>query len=110
MILDTIKPKHEKGDVIRIVKTKRFKINYSKPLNAIFMCLNITKHVALSTWIRPYYISFDSGYMSLGIDFHYRLKNIDHKGIDIILNLLILEIEIECTDNRHIEDYEQNKE
>lgn len=109
MILDTIEPRQEKDDVIRVVKTKQFKINYSKPLNAIFMCLNITKHIALSTWIRPYYISFDSSYLSLGIDFHYRLKNIDHKGIDIILNLLILEIEIECTDNRHLEDYE-NKE
>lgn len=109
MILDTIKSRQEKDDVIRIVKTKRLKINYSKPLNATFMCLTITKHIAFSTWIRPYYISFDSGNLSLGIDFHYRRKNIDHKGINIILRLLFFEIEIECTDNRHLEDY-KNKE
>lgn len=109
MILGTIESRQEKDDVIRIVRTKRFKINYSKPLNATSMCLTITKHIAFSTWIRPYYISFDSGNLSLGIDFHYRRKNIDHKGINIILRLLFFEIEIECTDNRHLEDYE-NKE
>ena len=109
MILDTIESRQEKDDVIRIVKTKRLKINYSKPLNATFMCLTITKHIAFSTWIIPYYISFDSGNLSLGIDFHYRRKNIDHKGINIILRLLFFEIEIEFTDNRHLEDYE-NKE
>lgn len=107
MIVGTIEQQDKKDDVIRIVKTKWIKINYSKPLNALFIRLTITKHVALSTWIRPYHISFDSGYISLGINFHYRLKNIDHKGIDIILNLLILEIEIECTDNRHFKDYKK---
>ena len=111
MTFAVIKPKPGKDDVIRIVRTKRFKINYSKQLNATFMCLTITKHIAFSTWIRPYYISFDSGNLSLGIDFHYRRKNIDHKGINIILKLLFfeIEIEIECTDNRHLEDY-KNKE
>ena len=110
MILDTIESRQEKDDVIRIVKTKRLKINYSKPLNAIFMCLTITKHIAFSTWVRPYYISFDSGYLSLGIDFYYRRKNIDHKGIDIILKFFIFEIEIEFTDNRYLEDYKNQTE
>lgn len=94
MTFAVIKAKPGKDDVIRIVKTKRFKINYSKPLNAIFMCLTITKLIAFSTWVRPYYISFDSGYLSLGIDFYYRRKNIDHKGIDIILKFLFLKLKL----------------
>ena len=109
MIVGTIKPKPEKDDVVRIIKTKWFKINYSKPLGSLFISLNLTKYVNLSTMITPYFLSFDYGYLSLGFDFHYRLKNIDHKGVDIILRLLILEVEIECTDDRHLEDYE-NKE
>ena len=109
MIVGTIKPKPEKDDVIRIIKTKWFKINYSKPLGSLFISLNITKHVNLSTMITPYFLSFDYGYLSLGFDFHYRFKNIDHRGIYIILWLLILEVQIECADDRLLEDYE-NKE
>ena len=48
MTFAVIKPKPGIDDVIRIVRTKRFKINYSKPLNATFMCLTITKHIAFS--------------------------------------------------------------
>ena len=109
MIIDNIPLKDKKDKVIRLVKTKRFKINYSKPLNAIFMCLNITKHIALSTWIRSYSLSFDCGYISIGIDFDYRLKNTDHTGIDMILKILFFEIEIEFTANRHLEDYEKQE-
>ena len=105
MIVGVIKSKPEKKDIIRIIKTKKFKINYSKPLRAIFMSLNITKHINLSTMITPYYLWFDSGYVALGIDYHYRWQNIDHKGFGIILRLFIFEIEIECTDDRHLEDY-----
>lgn len=110
MILGTIKTKAEKKDVISVIKTKRFKINYSKHLRAIFMSLNITKHINLSTMITSYFLSLDCGYIALGIDCHYRLKNIGHKGFDIILRLLIFEIEIECTDDRHLEDYEKREQ
>ena len=109
MIVGTIEQRDKKEDVIRIVKTKRIKINYSKPLRSLFISINITKHINLSSIITPYQISFDCGYLSLGIDFSYRLKNNDHKGFEILLQLLFFEIEIECIDNRHLEDYKNDE-
>ena len=101
-----IKRKKMENDVIKLIKTNKLRVNYSKLLRSLFVVVCFTKHIALCIRIQPYNISFDSGNLSLGIDFHYRRKNIDHKGINIILKLLFFEIEIECTDNRHLEDYE----
>lgn len=107
MQVGTIPLKEKQADVIRIVNTKLFKINYSKLLHSLFIVAYFTKHTALCIRIQPYNISFDFGSLSLGIDFNYRLNDIDHKGFGIILRFLIFEIEIECTDDRHLEDYEQ---
>lgn len=101
-----IKRKKMENDVIKLIKTNKLRVNYSKLLRSLFVVVCFTKHIALCIRIQPYNISFDYGYLSLGIDFSYRLINIDHRGINIILRLLFFEIEIECTDNRHLEDYE----
>lgn len=105
MKVGTIPLKEKQADVIRIVKTKRFKINYSKLLLSIFIVAYFTKHTALCIRIQPYCISFDFGSFALGFDFSYRLNDIDHKGFGMILKLLFFEIEIECTNNKHLEDY-----
>ena len=108
MIIGNIPMKNKKDNVIRIIKTKRFKMNYSKLLHSLFIVADLTKHSSLCIRIQPYFLSFDYGYLALGLDFNYRLQKIDHKGLDIILRLLFFEIEIECSDDRHIEDYEKN--
>ena len=105
MIIGNIPMKNKKDNVIRIVETKRFKMNYAKQLHSLFIVANLTKHSGLCIRIQPYYLSFDYGYLALGLDFNYRLQKIDHKGFGIILKLLFFDIEIECTDDRHIEDY-----
>lgn len=109
MKVGTISFKEKQVDVIRIVKTKRFKVNYSKLLHSLFIVAYFTKHTALCIKIQPNCISFDYGSLSLGIDFNYRLNDIDHKGFDIVLKLLFFEIEIECTDDRHLEGYESTE-
>lgn len=110
MIIENILVKNTKDNVIKIVKTKRFKINYSKQLHTLFIVANLTKHTGLCIRIQPYCLSFDYGYLALGIDFNYRLQKIDHKGFDIILRLLFFEVEIECTDDRHLEDYKDKEQ
>lgn len=105
MIIGNILIKNMKDNVIRIVKTKRFKINYSKQLHTLFIATNLTRHIGLCIRIEPYHLFLDYGYLALGLDFNYRLQKIDHKGLDIILKLLFFEVEIECTDDRHLEDY-----
>ncbi len=109
MILNEIGQNSKKEDVIRLIKTKWLNVNYSKSIRSLFISTKITKHINLSTIICFYYISFDNGYLSLGFEFNYRLKNIDHKGIGLIINLILLRIEIDCSDDRHTEDY-KNKE
>lgn len=109
MVLAVNKSKNKNEDVLRLVKTKLLNINYSKPIHSLFINIKITKHINLSTIIGYYYLSLDYGYLSLGFEFNYKLKNIDHKGISLIINLILLKIEIDCSDYRHIEDY-KNKE
>lgn len=99
-----------KEDVKRLIKTKWLNVNYSKLIHSLFISLKITKHISLSIMLSFYRMSFDYGYLSLGFDFNYRLKNIDHKSIGIIVNFILLKIEIECSDDRHIEDYKGVKQ
>ena len=97
-------------EILDIIKSKSLKIRYAKSIRSLFILFCLTTHINLSIIIKLYHFSFDYGCFQLGLDFNYRLKNIDHKGINIILKLLFFEIEIECSDNRHIEDYKNNKE
>ena len=99
-----------KEDVKRLIKTKWLNVNYSKLIHSLFISLKITKHTSLSIMLSFYRMSFDYGYLSLGFEFNYGLKNIDHKGINLIVNLILLKIEIECSDDRHIEDYKGVKQ
>ena len=99
-----------KKDVKRLIKTKWLNLNYAKPIHSLVILMKMTKHVSLEILVSLYCPSFDYGYLSLGFDFNYRFKNIDHKGIGIIVNLILLKIEIECSDDRHIEDYKGVKQ
>ncbi len=103
MVSDDIKS--NKLVILRLIKTKWLNVNYVKPIHSIVIILKITKHVSLEIFVSLYCSSFNEGYLSLGFEFNYRLKNIDHKGIGLIINLILLKIEIECSDDRHIEDY-----
>ena len=107
MISDDIKT--NKLAIIRLIKTKWLNVNYAKPIHLLVILLKITKHVSLEILVSLYCPSFDEGYLSLGFEFNYRLKNIDHKGIGLIINLILLKIEMECTDDRHIEDYKHKE-
>ena len=109
MIIGNIPIKNKKDNVIRIVKTRRFKMNYAKRLHSLFIVAYLTNHTGLCIRIQPYCLSFEYGYLALGLDFSYRLQNIDHKGFDIILKLIFFEVEIECTDDRHLEDYKNER-
>ncbi len=95
--------------IVKLIKTKWLSVNYAKTIHSLVILMKITKHVSLKIMVSLYRPSFDCGYLSLGFEFNYRLKNIDHKGIGLIISLILLKIEIECSDDRHIEDYKGAK-
>ncbi|MDD3419958.1 MAG: hypothetical protein PHE78_05090 [Candidatus Gastranaerophilales bacterium] len=58
--------------------------------------------------ITTYNNNFEEGTFSFGVDFNYRLKNIDHLGFDIKFKFIFFEIDIEFSDDRHLEDYQKS--
>lgn len=90
-----------------MINAKILKIRYCKNPKFLAIMLKLTKYKNFSIQIRVYSNNFEQGYLSLGIDFIYRLKNVDHLGFEMVLKLLFFEVEIGCEDSRHIEDYKE---
>ncbi|MDD3012286.1 MAG: hypothetical protein PHC34_01110 [Candidatus Gastranaerophilales bacterium] len=62
----------------------------------------------MAVLITPYHNDFEQGTFLFVIDFYYRLKNVDHLGFDMILKLIFFDINIEFSDDRHMEDYKKD--
>ena len=94
-------------EIFYVIKTKIFSIKYVKKLGWLIFFLKFTEHKNLSVQITPYHNNFESGTFALGIDFTYRLKNADHTGFDMGLKLVFFDINIEFSDDRHVDDYKK---
>ena len=93
-----------KSEIIDIVKTRKLKLRYAKQIKSLFLILCLTKYKNLSIIFVPYNQAFKGRNLSFDIDWHYRSKDFDHKGISIILKLLVVEIQIEFADVRLLDD------
>mgnify|MGYP005779814121 CR=1 FL=1 len=82
-------------------KIKNFQIKFNNELSILFIKYHFLKFKGMSLRIQCYKNSLDYGFLAVGIDISYRLKNIDHKGLTLILKLILFEIELEISDNRH---------
>ena len=86
---------------------KRFSTNYNKVLKWYVLNFYVTKHKTL-TCIFKSYLPWDKTF-DLGCKFYYTPPNVDHTGIEIVLDLIFFGLDIEFFDRRHIEDYERIK-
>lgn len=86
---------------------KRFSMNYSKTLKWYVFHFFVTKHKTL-TCIFKSYLPWDKTFY-LDFEFHYRPKNDDHIGVELILDLIFFGLDIEFFDRRHLEDYITSK-
>ncbi len=98
---------NENVEIFNMINTKILKIRYCKNSKILAIMLKLTKYKNFSMQTRVYSNNFEQGYLSLGIDFIYRLKNVDHLGFEMVLKLLFFEVETGCEDSRHIEDYKE---
>ena len=86
---------------------KRFSINYSKALKWYIFNFFVTKNKTL-TCIFKSYLPWDKTFY-LDFEFHYRPQNVDHTGVELILDLIFFGLDIEFFDRRHVEDYITSK-